>query len=114
MQKKLLVVLAVAIAVAILAYFMMQQKEEAPVVAEVSEEKAEPASEAINVGIVLGFTGPIESLTPVMADSAELAFAEASSSGKLLGGKTITPLRADSTCVDAAAATAAAIAPALS
>jgi len=62
----------------------------------------------IKVGVILGFTGPIESLTPAMADSAELAFAEASNSGLLLGGETITAVRADSTCVDAAAATAAA------
>ena len=63
---------------------------------------------SIKVGIVLGFTGPIESLTPAMAASAELAFKEASDSGSLLGGKTIKPLRADSTCVDSAAATTAA------
>lgn len=62
----------------------------------------------VKVGVILGFTGPIESLTPVMADSADLAFAEASNSGKLLGGESITSIRADSTCVDAAAATAAA------
>ena len=31
----------------------------------------------IKVGIILGFTGPIESLTPDMAAGAELAFAEA-------------------------------------
>ena len=54
----------------------------------------------IKMGIILGFTGPIESLTPAMAASAELAFKEASDSGSLLGGKTITPVRADSTCVD--------------
>jgi branched-chain amino acid transport system substrate-binding protein len=62
----------------------------------------------IKVGVILGFTGPIESLTPTMADSAELAFAEASNSGLLLGGETITAVRADSTCVDSSAATAAA------
>ncbi|MGI9310695.1 MAG: ABC transporter substrate-binding protein [bacterium] len=62
----------------------------------------------IKVGVILGFTGPIESLTPGMADSAELALKEASESGALLGGKTIEPVRGDSTCVDAAAATAAA------
>ena len=62
----------------------------------------------IKMGIILGFTGPIESLTPAMAASAELAFKEASDSGKLLGGETITPIRADSTCVDSAAATTAA------
>lgn len=62
----------------------------------------------VKVGIILGFTGPIESLTPTMADAAELAFAEASNSGNLLGGETITAVRGDSTCIDASAATAAA------
>jgi branched-chain amino acid transport system substrate-binding protein len=63
---------------------------------------------AIKMGIILGFTGPIESLTPAMAASAELAFKEASDSGSLLGGKKIEVIKADSTCVDSAAATAAA------
>ena len=58
----------------------------------------------IKVGIILGFTGPIESLTPAMRDSAKLAFQEASDSGALLGGETITVLEGDSTCVDSAAA----------
>ena len=62
----------------------------------------------IKMGVILGFTGPIESLTPAMAASAELAFKEASDSGSLLGGETITPVRADSTCVDSAAAQSAA------
>jgi len=62
----------------------------------------------IKVGIILGFTGPIESLTPAMRDSAKLAFKEASDSGSLLGGKKITVLEGDSTCVDSAAAQAAA------
>ena len=62
----------------------------------------------VKMGIILGFTGPIESLTPAMAASAELAFKEASDSGSLLGGKKIEVVRADSTCVDSAAATAAA------
>ena len=62
----------------------------------------------IKVGIILGFTGPIETLTPAMRDSAKLAFAEVSASGALLGGETITPLIADSTCVDSDAAVAAA------
>ena len=62
----------------------------------------------VKLGIILGFTGPIESLTPHMADGAELAMSEVSASGKLLDGKTITPVRADSTCVDAGAAGAAA------
>ena len=62
----------------------------------------------VKMGIILGFTGPIESLTPAMAASAELAFKEASDSGSLLGGKKISVERADSTCVDSAAATSAA------
>ena len=44
----------------------------------------------VKMGIILGFTGPIESLTPAMAGSAELAFKEASDSGSLLGGETIS------------------------
>ena len=65
---------------------------------------AEPA----NIGIILGFTGPLESITPAMASSAELALKEASDSGKLPNGLTLAPVRADSTCIDAAAATTAA------
>lgn len=64
--------------------------------------------EAVKIGVLFGFTGPIESLTPPMANSAELAFEEISDSGQFLGGKTIEPVRADSTCTDAGAATAAA------
>ncbi len=62
----------------------------------------------VKIGIILGFTGPIESLTPHMAAGAEMAMSEVSESGKLLGGKTVTPVRADSTCIDAGAASAAA------
>ena len=66
------------------------------------------AAADIKMGIILGFTGPIESLTPDMGNSAELAFKEASDSGQLLGGQKISVVRADSTCIDAAAASAAA------
>lgn len=62
----------------------------------------------IKIGIILGFTGPIESLTPSMGDAAELAMAEVTDSGLLLGGKSVAAVRADSTCIDAGAATAAA------
>ncbi|MBO6553679.1 MAG: ABC transporter substrate-binding protein [Roseitalea sp.] len=65
-------------------------------------------AEDVKMGIILGFTGPIESLTPDMAAGAEMAISEANESGQFLGGMTIEPVRADSTCVDAAAATAAA------
>ncbi len=66
------------------------------------------SAEEVKLGVILGFTGPIESLTPDMAAGAEMAMAEVSASGNLLGGMTVTPVRKDSTCVDAAAATAAA------
>ncbi len=66
------------------------------------------AQDQVNVGIILGFTGPLESITPGMAAGAELAFKEASDSGKLPGGLTLNVLRGNSTCIDAAAATATA------
>lgn len=65
-------------------------------------------AEDVKVGVLLGFTGPLESITPTMAAGAELAMSEISASGKFMGGSTVTPVRGDSTCVDAAAATAAA------
>ena len=65
-------------------------------------------SEDIKIGILLGFTGPIESLTPGIGSGAELAIQEVSESGALLDGATVSGIRADSTCIDAAAATTAA------
>ncbi len=62
----------------------------------------------VQLGIILGFTGPIESLTPQMSAGAELAIKEASGSGLFLDGSSITAVKADSTCIDSAAATAAA------
>ena len=65
-------------------------------------------ADEVRIGVLLGFTGPIESVTPFMADSAELAFQEINESGMFLGGQTIASVRADSTCVDSSAAQAAA------
>ena len=65
-------------------------------------------AEDVKIGVVLGFTGPLESITPGMAGSAELAMKEATDSGKFMGGSAVVSVRADSTCIDAAAATAAA------
>ena len=61
----------------------------------------------VKIGVVLGYTGPIESLTPDMAAGAEMAIAEVSDSGALLGGRQVTAVRGDTTCVDSAAAVAA-------
>jgi branched-chain amino acid transport system substrate-binding protein len=65
-------------------------------------------AEDIKLGVIYGFTGPIESLTGPMAAGAELAMKEVTDSGILLDGSTVTSVRADSTCIDSAAATAAA------
>lgn len=62
----------------------------------------------VKIGVILGFTGPLESITPHMAAGAELAMAEVSASGAFMDGMTVTPVRGDSTCVDASAATATA------
>jgi len=66
----------------------------------------------VKIGIILGYTGPIESLTPAMAEGAEIAIAEVNASGEFRGGygnaREIKGVRADSTCIDSAAATAAA------
>ncbi|MEM0909313.1 MAG: ABC transporter substrate-binding protein, partial [Pseudomonadota bacterium] len=61
----------------------------------------------LKIGVLLAFTGPLESLAPPIASGAELAISEVSESGALLDGVKITPVRGDSTCIDAAAATAA-------
>jgi branched-chain amino acid transport system substrate-binding protein len=63
-------------------------------------------AEDVKLGILIGFTGPIESLTSHMAASAELAMAEVNASGK--SAHNFMSVRGDSTCTDAAAATAAA------
>ena len=65
-------------------------------------------AEEVKIGIILGFTGPIESLTPDMGAGAELAIAEVNGGGALLGGASVSGVRADSTCIDSAAAQAAA------
>ena len=69
---------------------------------------ASAAHADMKVGVLMGFTGPIESLVPNIVAAAELAMKEATESGAFLGGKKVIPVRGDSTCVDAAAARAAA------
>lgn len=68
---------------------------------------ATASAEDIKIGVFLGLTGPLESLVANMAPGAELAISEVSASGKLLDGTTVTAVRADTTCIDAAAASAA-------
>ena len=94
-MKKILALAALSLTVA----FAAQAQAPAP-------EAAIP--NPVRLGVLLGFTGPIESLTPGMAASAELAIREVNASGLFLRGTRVEAVRADSTCTDAAAATAAA------
>ena len=57
-------------------------------------------AEDVTLGVLIGFTGPIESLAPAMGSGAELAMAEVTESGKLLDGSTVTASRADTGCSD--------------
>ena len=60
----------------------------------------------VKLGVLFGFTGPIESLAPAMGSGAEMAMAEVTESGKLLDAATVTPMRADTGCIDNGLATA--------
>lgn len=66
------------------------------------------SAEDVKLGVLIGFTGPIESLTPNMLASSKMAVDEVNASGLFLDGSTITVVEADSTCTDSAAATSAA------
>ena len=98
-MKKLFTVAALAAALVGIGLWWLSDRAPATRVVE---------SDGIKIGVALGFTGPAESLAGPMAAGAEMALKEASDSGAFLGGTTITAVRADSTCIDAAAATAAA------
>ena len=65
-------------------------------------------AEDIKLGVFLGFTGPLESIVAEMGPAAEMAIKEVSDSGALLGGSKVMGVRGDTTCIDSAAATAAA------
>ncbi|EAQ44773.1 ABC branched amino acid transporter family, periplasmic substrate-binding protein [Roseobacter sp. MED193] len=54
----------------------------------------------VKLGVLIGFTGPIESLTAAMASGAEMAMEEVTKSGKLLDSATVTSVRADTGCID--------------
>ncbi|MCC0077402.1 MAG: ABC transporter substrate-binding protein [Rhodobacter sp.] len=61
----------------------------------------------VPIGIILGFTGPIDSLTPAMGDAAELAMAEVNASGNFALG-TVVSVRGDDGCIDSGLAVATA------
>jgi branched-chain amino acid transport system substrate-binding protein len=99
MKKNLLPVILLA-GLVVLGVFLYNQD---------ASKTEKSADNEIKIGVILGFTGPIESLAPVMAKSAEMAMDEVNKSGNFMNGSSqLIPVRADSTCVDAAAAQAAA------
>ncbi len=65
-------------------------------------------AEEVKIGLLLGYTGPVESMMVAISAGGELAIKEVSDSGLFLDGSTVIGVKADSTCVDNAAATAAA------
>ena len=99
MKKNLLPVILIA-GLVVIGVFLYNQD---------ASKTEKSADNEVKIGIILGFTGPIESLAPVMAKSAELAIDEVNKSGAFMDGSSkLIAVRADSTCVDAAAAQAAA------
>lgn len=69
---------------------------------------ADGHGDEVKIGLLMGFTGPLESLAPPIAAGAELAMKEISDSGSFMGGKKVVSVRGDSTCIDATAAQAVA------
>ncbi|TFL16368.1 ABC transporter substrate-binding protein [Jannaschia formosa] len=62
----------------------------------------------VRLGVLFGFTGPIESLAADFAEAADVAIAEINAAGGILGGREIVAVRADTTCSDTGAAVSAA------
>lgn len=62
----------------------------------------------VTLGLLLSYTGDIESFVPPISAGAELAVAEVNDSGAFLDGMTVSTVQGDTRCSDAAAATAAA------
>lgn len=65
-------------------------------------------AQEVKLGFLGGFTGPIETLVPPIHEGAKLAVAQVNEQGGILGGRTLTLLQGDSTCIDTTAASAAA------
>ena len=66
---------------------------------------ADGHAKEVKLGVLIGFTGPIESLTGPMSAGAELAMKEVTESGALLDGATVTAVTADTGCIDNGLAT---------
>ncbi|MGJ8558294.1 MAG: ABC transporter substrate-binding protein [Sulfitobacter geojensis] len=69
---------------------------------------ADGHAKEVKLGVLFGFTGPIESLTGPMSAGAEMAMKEVTDSGMFMDGATVTSVRADSGCIDNGMAVASA------
>lgn len=69
---------------------------------------AAPAgAQDVKIGVLLGFTGPLEAMSPPMAASANLAIANVNAAGGI-GGQQVTVVSGDDGCITPEAAVAAA------
>ncbi|MBM1688206.1 ABC transporter substrate-binding protein [Sulfitobacter geojensis] len=69
---------------------------------------ADGHAKEVKLGVLFGFTGPIESLTGPMSAGAEMAMKEVTDSGMFMDGAKVTSVRADSGCIDNGMAVASA------
>ncbi|GAA6175297.1 ABC transporter substrate-binding protein [Sulfitobacter pacificus] len=69
---------------------------------------ADGHAKEVKLGVIFGFTGPIESLTGPMSAGAEMAMKEVTDSGMFMDGAKVTSVRADSGCIDNGMAVASA------
>ncbi|WP_029042289.1 ABC transporter substrate-binding protein [Cucumibacter marinus] len=76
-------------------------------VAAVALTAAPAMAEGAKIGILLGYTGPLENLAPPIGDAAQLAATHINDQGGILDGSLETVV-GDSTCADATAAANAA------
>ncbi|WP_166415723.1 ABC transporter substrate-binding protein [Cochlodiniinecator piscidefendens] len=58
------------------------------------------SADDVKLGILIGFTGPIESLATHMGAGAELAISEVNAAGGILDGTNVAGVRADTGCID--------------
>lgn len=61
----------------------------------------------VKLGMLLAFTGPLETVTPGLSNAAELAVAHINAQGGILGGQTLELIAGDGACDSTTAANAA-------
>src|ERR1043166_8186851 len=73
-------------------------------------QAAAPAagSQDVKIGILMGFTGPLEQMSPPMAKAVQLVATQVNAQGGILKGGKLSFVQADDTCTDATAASNAA------